>query len=78
MPNLRSLNLEITLEGLVSCWRKSQATALTEMFRPFPQLPMRSVTVMITDYNPDCLPSFLSPACRQQDMRLDTIQYHAV
>ena len=47
MPNLRSLDLEIEFEGLVSCWRKAQGREFTDMFRPFQRLPLRAVTVVV-------------------------------
>ena len=73
IPKLRSLVLEINLRGFVSCWYISQASAFTEMFRPFRQLPLKSVTVVIRDYKHAWMPERY--ACGQREHQAE---HHAI
>lgn len=50
IPNSRSLELEIEVDGFVSCWRKAQGRDATEMFRLFGGLRgLRDVDVVVRE-----------------------------
>ena len=55
LPNLRSLNLTITLGGFATCWRESQGEAFTNVFRPLRQLKqLREFTVVMNPSTDSC------------------------
>lgn len=51
LTGLRTLSLVLCLDGFVTCWRKSQATTVTEMFKPFRSLKhLRNVYVIFEEH----------------------------
>lgn len=59
MPNLRSLELALSLRGYLTCWRKSQASEFTDMFRPLRRLEdLRNLTVVLNEDTRGMMPNW--------------------